>query len=272
MPHVGKLEGVKEYKFRQSPHYPEVQKCPFRTCYVAGSTGGKTNLLVTQVTQHFRGVFSRIVLVSPSHGLDDTLQPIYKLMESLGQDVEEDCRDHYDDTWLTEKLSEQRRIVEYQKKHGATWLHQLLVLLDDVSDSGARIRQAGSGQGALSTLMCRSRHFGTSCILSLQKLFTAPPLLRCNFSDIVLLKLKVQRELSAALEEVSALLPDKQSLEAVYRKAVSVPYGFLWIALGRPDDDTFHIGFAKGVEISRLQNGETQEVGDGRGGPGGGAR
>ena len=170
-------------------------------------------------------------------------------MEELGQDIEEDCLDHYDDSWLMDKLDEQRRVVEYQKKHGATWIHQLYVILDDVSDSAPQIKSSGSGTGALSTLMCRSRHFGTSCTLSLQKLYTAPPLLRCNFSDIVLLKLKVRRELESALSEVSALLPDKQSLEEIYREAVSKPFGFLWIALGRADDDTFHFGFGPGLKI-----------------------
>ena len=150
-------------------------------------------------------MFARIILVSPSHGLDDTLKPLYRLMEKLGQDVEEDSIDVFDDEWLQEKLDEQRRIVEYQKKHGATWIHQLLFILDDVSNSGPAIQSAGSGKGSLSTLMCRSRHFGVSCILSLQKLFTAPPLLRCNFSDLILLKIKVRRELDSALETVSAL-------------------------------------------------------------------
>ena len=127
MPHVGEVEGVKEYKFRQSPFFPHVPKTPFRQAIVPGSNGGKTNLLITQVTKFYPEVFSRILLVSPSHGLDDTLKPLYRLMEKLGQDVEDDCRDQFDDEWLTEKLDEQRRIVEYQKKHGATWLHQLLV-------------------------------------------------------------------------------------------------------------------------------------------------
>ena len=163
MPHVGKLEGVKEYKFKQSRFYPHTPRTPFRQAIVAGSGSGKTNLLITQATQHFKGVFSRIILVSPSVGLDDTLKPLYRMMEELGQDVEEDCLDHYDDAWLTEKLNEQRRIVEYQKKNNQTWLFQLYVILDDVSDAAPQIKSSGSGTGALSTLMCRSRHFGVSC-------------------------------------------------------------------------------------------------------------
>ena len=88
--------------------------------------------------------------------------------------------------------------------------------------------------------------------LSLQKLFTAPPLLRCNFSDIVLLKIKVRRELDSALETVSALLPDKLAVEKLYRKAVEQDYGFIWFALGRPDNDTIHFGFGPGVKIQKI--------------------
>jgi hypothetical protein len=245
-----------------------VPKTPFRQAIAAGSNGGKTNLLITQVTKFYPEVFSRIILVSPSHGLDDTLKPLYRLMEKLGQDVEEDCIDAFEDEWMQAKLDEQRRIVEYQKKHhGATnSLHQLLVILDDVSDSGPAIKSAGSGKGSLSTLMCRSRHFGVSCVLSLQKLFTAPPLLRCNFSDLILLKIKVRRELDSALETVSALLPDKLAVERLYRKAVEQDYGFIWFALGRPDNDTVHFGFGPGVKISgREENGSSTARPDERG-------
>ena len=188
--------------------------------------------------------------VEEPEGVDEE-PPAEAADHESNQDVEEDSIDVFDDEWLQEKLDEQRRIVEYQKKHGATWLHQLLVILDDDSDSGPAIKSAGSGKGSLSTLMCRSRHFGVSCILSLQKLFTAPPLLRCNFSDLILLKIKVRRELDSALETVSALLPDKFAVERLYREAVEEDYGFIWFALGRSDNDVVHFGFGPGVKIAK---------------------
>ena len=58
MPHVGKVEGVKQYSFKQSPFFPHVPKTPFRQAIVSGSNGGKANLLITQVTKFYPEVFS----------------------------------------------------------------------------------------------------------------------------------------------------------------------------------------------------------------------
>ena len=39
---VGRIPGVKEYKFPQSPSYPEVPLNPFRLCIASSTVGGKT--------------------------------------------------------------------------------------------------------------------------------------------------------------------------------------------------------------------------------------
>ena len=131
------------------------------------------------------------------------------------------------------------------------------MILDDVSDSGPAIKSAGSGKGSLSTLMCRSRHFGVSCILSLQKLYTAPTLLRCSFSDILLWKLKSAGERDTALSEVSALLKDRATLERLYDSIASKRYAFTWIAPNRYDpNDVFHEGFGPGVTIRKEGTGK----------------
>ena len=102
-------------------------------------------------------------------------------------------------------------------------------------------------------MLCRSRHFGCSVILSLQKLYTAPPLLRCSFSDILLWKLKSARERDSALQEVSALAKDRGALERIYDRVVSKPHAFLWIALSRSDpNDVFHDGCGPGIDIEKM--------------------
>ena len=180
-------------------------------------------------------------------------------MRKRGIDPQECTLDHYDDDFLMKHLNEQRAVVEYQKKHGQTKLFQVCFILDDVSDSGPAVKASGSGQGALSTLLCRSRHFGRSCILSLQKLYTAPTLLRCSFSDILLWKLKSARERDTALSEVSALLKDRATLERLYDSIVSKPYAFMWIALNRSDpNDVFHDGFGPGIRIRQEGTGKEQ--------------
>ena len=147
--------------------------------------------------------------------------------------------------------------MEYHKKHGQTKLFQVCFILDDVRNSGPAVKASGSGQGALSTLLCRSRHFGRSCVLSLQKLYAAPTLLRCSFSDILPWELKSARERATALSKVSALLKDRATLERLYDSIVSKPYAFMWMALIRSDpNDVFHDGFGPGIRIRQEGTGK----------------
>ena len=153
-------------------------------------------------------------------------------------------------------------MIEYQKSKGQTHLHSIWVILDDVCDQGSALRSAGSGQGSLSTIMARGRHLGISCTLSLQKVVTAcPPLIRANISDWIIFKQRVLKELMFLLSEVSALLPNSEILDLIYRKSTEKPYSFLWVAPGRPDpDDVFHIGFGPGIDLKKF----VAQVNDGR--------
>ena len=258
MPTVEKIKGVTEYEFAQSKYYPECPRTPFRCALVSGSGGGKTTTILALCLQIYGfDVFSRFIVVSPSIGIDDAWNPLMAEMRKRDIDPKEYTIDHYDDAWLMKHLDEQRAVCEYQKKHGQKKIHQVLFILDDVSDSGPAVKASGSGQGALSTLLCRSRHFGCSCILSLQKLYTAPTLLRCSFSDILLWKLKSARERDSALQEVSALAKDRGTLERLYNRVVDKPYAFLWIALNRADpNDVFHDGFGPGIKVQGIPSQE----------------
>ena len=84
----------------------------------------------------------------------------------------------------------------------------------------------------------------------MQKLYTAPTLLRCSFSDILLWKLKSARERDSALQEVTALVKDRATLERIYTSIVEKPYAFMWIALNRSDpSDILHDGFGPGIRL-----------------------
>ena len=63
-------------------------------------------------------------MASPSLGVDDSLNPLLAHMRSLGQDVESDSINTWDDSWLQQKMDEHRKIVEFQKrelKHTKIW-------------------------------------------------------------------------------------------------------------------------------------------------------
>ena len=110
--------------------------------------------------------------------------------------------------------------------------------------------------------MTRGRHLGIATTLSLQKVVTAcPPLLRANISDWIIFKQRVLKELIFLLSEASALLPNHEILDLIYRKATEKPYSFLWIAPGRPDPhDVFHIGFGPGINPKNF----VAQINDGR--------
>ena len=117
MPAIEKIKGVTEYEFQQSKYYPECPRVPMRTCLVSGSGGGKTTTILAMCLQIYGfEVFQRIIVVSPSIGIDDAWNPLFAEMRKRGIDPKEFTLDHYDDAWLMKHLDEQRAITEYCKK------------------------------------------------------------------------------------------------------------------------------------------------------------
>ena len=84
-----------------------------------------------------------------------------------------------------------------------------------------------------------------STIVSVQKYRAGatPPIIRINTTDEIAFKLRNAHDLQAWVEENSALA-DQNTIMEIYRRAVSQPYGFLWLKkTAKDDDDIFHIGF-----------------------------
>ena len=94
---VGRIPGVKEYKFPQSPSCPEAPWDSFRLCIASNTVGSKTTNILNMCLQQkfYRNVFSAIILVSPSLGVDDMLNPLLRRMEQLGQDPDRDSRNDF---------------------------------------------------------------------------------------------------------------------------------------------------------------------------------
>ena len=111
------IQGIVKYTTAQAGEPELAPRVPFRICLCAGSNKGKTTTLVDLITnpKFYKNTFQRVVLVSPSLGIDDSLNPILAHMKSLGQDVESDSIITWDDFWLQQKLDVHRKIVEFQK-------------------------------------------------------------------------------------------------------------------------------------------------------------
>ena len=90
MPAVAPQKGVTQYEFQQSKYYPETMRTPFRCELVSGSGGGKTTAILSMCLQIYGfDVFQRIIVVSPSLGVDDAWTPLFAEMRKRGIDPKE---------------------------------------------------------------------------------------------------------------------------------------------------------------------------------------
>ena len=114
---IGPIKGVKSYTVAPPGDETSSPSTPARVLLVAGSNRGKTSAICALTTEdRFWGKsMNRVILMSPSLGIDDSLKPILAHMKKLGGNPDEDAIDRWDDDWLETKLAEHRRAVEYQK-------------------------------------------------------------------------------------------------------------------------------------------------------------
>ena len=113
---LGPIKGVTQYTTAQGAAPGLCPDAPFRLLLCAGSNRGKTSSIVNLVTEQrfYAKTFQRVFLVSPSLGIDNSLDPILAHMKRMGQDVEEDSIDRWDNQWLQEKYL-------HHKAHFVLW-------------------------------------------------------------------------------------------------------------------------------------------------------
>ena len=240
----------KTYKHKQS-RYSDTPTLGMRMLINAPSNSGKTNLIVSMITEIYEDAWDAgIHVFSHSINIDDAWKPVKRFMESRGFDPVKYCHDHYDEAVLAEILAEQKAVIEYQKKKGHTQLFGLLIVLDDMLDDAKLMRHSKQ----LEILFVRARHLAISTIVSVQKYRVVMPVVRVNTSDEIVFKLRNAHDLQAWVEESSALA-DPNTIMEIYRRAISQPYGFLWLKKTAKDpNDIFHIGFNPGEKIEGTVN------------------
>ena len=237
---------IKTYKHKQSA-YGDVPTLPTRQLVLAPSGSGKTVLLVGQITDVYQDCFDAGVhIFSHSITIDDAWKPVKRHLEERGFSPEKYCHDKYDEEVLADILAEQKAVIEYQKQKGHKTLFGLLIVFDDMLDDARLMRHSKQ----LEILFVRARHLAISTIVSVQKYRAVMPTVRVNTTDEIVFRLRNSHDLSAWVEESSALAPMDVIME-IYRRAVSQPYGFVWLKkVAKDDDNIFHIGFNPGERIS----------------------
>jgi len=244
---------VKQYNQRQSTYDDVPGPLGIRLLMLAPSNSGKTNLLVHMITDVYKDCFTAgCHIFSNSINLDDAWIPVKRYLEANGFPPEKYCHEGYDDELMGKLLSEQKQIIEFQKKKGQggskTPLHGMLLVMDDILDDAKVMRRSKN----LELLFVRARHMAISTIVSVQKYRAGatPPIVRISTSDDIIFKLRNQHDLQAWIEESSALA-DPEIIMDIYRRCMETPYNFLWLKKTATDpNDIFHIGFNPGEIIS----------------------
>ena len=98
--------------------------------------------------------------------------------------------------------------------------------ISDHADNPRAVHRAG---GILETLFVRSRHFGCSCWCDSQALKLLSPSVRLNLAGMAIFRLRSMHDLSAFLDEYSALGIDKKTLLEMYKAATKDQYSFLYV-------------------------------------------
>ena len=221
---------------------------PLRNISLGPSSSGKTNMLVTLLTdpRFYKGKFSHIYWCSPTATVDPSLDVLRDYIRQQGNQGEDDpaFHDSIDVTFLESRVDRQKKVTEYLKKNRVkqkAW--NMLIVLDDLADVKRGLPEISR---FVDGLFVKARHWGVSVVLSTQKLKLPliSPTVRVNCTCLFSWRLRNMSDLwDGLIHEYSALV-DKEKLFDAYKEAVSIPYNFLYINLLAKDiDHMFYSGF-----------------------------
>ena len=221
------------YKQSRFEHLPSV---PFRVIAAGRSGSGKTSALYSAVTDHYRGCFSKIIIISRTARLDHSYVQLREWAEKhLKQDNTEKqfVFTGMEEDKLMEIFKEQEALVAKEKlhrkeQHSKEPLSSILWIVDDMTDSPA-LRPRN--ESVLNKLYTTGRHSGQAIWTSVHALSAVSPLIRKNASCLVIFKISNAKEYDMLREEYSHLV-GKEEFDAIYQLAVgkgAPPYSFLTI-------------------------------------------
>ena len=115
--------------------------------------------MVDLTLRHYRGCFERIIVFSPSVDIDSAWEPVKEYVRvQLGVRDNEQCFFHeFDHAALEQIVADQHKLtIALKEKKGNKHLFNILILVDDFSDSPEVLHNQGKNE--LSSFMCRGRH------------------------------------------------------------------------------------------------------------------
>ena len=224
---------------------------PFRFGFVGVSGSGKGVAMLDLLLRHYRGCFERIYLYSPSASIDKGWDPLRKyISEELGVDQtkEKTIFDEFDSEALQEQVSTQMKVAELAKKRGMKEIPQVLWILDDMADDD---RIMHNNHNVLASIAIRSRHYGGSCWVSLQKYRALANIIRVNLSAMFIWPAPNSKERKAIIEELAGHHSEKD-IEEMLQHIARKPHAFLFANLkAKNPDDMFMDSLVAKIRVTK---------------------
>ena len=220
----------KQYYVEEAPYpYPRM-----RSGILLGSSGqGKSNLFLSLATGPWRGLHSRVVIVSPSVHVDPLWQAWKDFVHAhydWADELDEYLFDSYDEEALRKIVDQHKRINQELKKRNRRKLYSLCIFFDDLSGT----TEFHDSNNLIAEIFLRHRHNFIQAICSSQKWRSLSTAVRSQTCWLCIFQLRSADERKAVLSEISSAY-DLKTVEKFFTEATSERFSFLYIDLLAPN-------------------------------------
>ena len=210
--------------YRQS-RFSHLAAVPFRVLAAGRSGSGKTSALYSGVTDHYRGCFSKIVIIARTAFLDHSY---VQLQEWAAKHLRQDHKQEpfvftdFEDEALMTIFNEHAALVAREKQQrrdekSSAPLSSRLWIIDDLSDSSAL---RSRNESILNKIFTTGRHSGQSIWLNCHALSAVGTLLRKNASCLLVFKISNAKEYQMLADEYAHLVGGREAFQEIYLAAV----------------------------------------------------
>jgi len=216
---IYKIKTKNKDLIKPSPLPQILPKHPARVMFSGASRSGKTNLIVSLLSQKrfLKGYFDLIFVFSPSAMIDDAWE------ELIPKIIPENHVFVSPDPETIEKILDvQNKLVE---ENGINKAPTLLCIFDDIIDNKTILTNK-----AFQSLFFRGRHFSISVWIASQSYNRVPRALRLQMSNLIIFKPRKSEAKVISTELTPAGMEEKQMIK-ILNHCTNEPYSFLHMNL-----------------------------------------
>jgi hypothetical protein len=224
---------------------------PLRIGFIGSSGSGKGVAMLDLLLRHYRGVFARIYLYSPSASIDkgwNALRNYVEQEQGIDQSKEQTFFDEFDSVALKEQVDTQMAVAELAKTRGLKKIPQVLWIFDDFADDE---RIMHNNHNLIASLAIRSRHYGGNLFVASQKYRALANVIRVNFTAMFIWPSPNAKERKAVVEELAGHHTEKD-VEEMLSHVARKPHAFLFANLKAANpDDMFMDSLTTKIRVTR---------------------